>query len=725
MRTPKPMAFIGTACSLILILSLIAAQEIQAAGSGGGGGTREAHGEYKSPFAGLRALVVVPGNSDSDGGVTYGALHQLGMDVVRGEPATLVDAKALGQYNLVATNTLRAFTPAQVAGLKAYLAGGGALYGTWGGPMNCPELLRLCGASAARSVYIRELTLLDSPLTEGIGECHLPFPSFMGDAVLGQKGREMVAFDFADGLRAAKDAEGRCLGILKEHGKGRSAVLGFTPEDYKSITQDTKISDRVFDNLLGWLIPKGATPRSWSNVIEVNLPRRAEIISVSVNGAPVDQPAARLVGSLKTLTLPATAIGAGQTATVRVTYQPLAKARNVETWVHNPSSEFLRAFETPAQAADFLASLHATVVQPLLRSTGGGISYRGGIPGDTCGNPKLTNYPGDYLAEYIDECHKRGIKVIGGVYLDWQKCDWKTSLYQDAPVRIEKSGEPARKNLLCPANPKLLERNLDVVRNLVGNYKMDGLMLDDSYECRRHPCYCDDCKGQFRAYCEQKGAAYKDPALASDTDAEFTALWKGYWNEGFHSFLGKVRETCRARGIPVGGWCGGEAGLDRDFDFLGGMLYGTPPSSARGPLERLGSCGFVTLLWGMDREPANMEEEVVEAIRAGSTDVGFWLHFNRMEGSKDPWGLGTEIMKPLRPYGFTLMPGSLDAVARAFGRVEEEWINYYRNHILAGDSRFVVVSAHLEKDSLTLVIKNTGQRSERRIIGPVDLSAIQ
>ena len=71
------------------------------------------------------------------------------------------------------------------------------------------------------------------------------------------------------------------------------------------------------------------------------------------------------------------------------------------------------------------------------------------------------------------------------------------------------------------------------------------------------------------------------------------------------------------------------------------------------------------------------------------------------------------------------MPGSLDAVASTFGRVEEEWLNYYRDNILAGNPRFAVVSAELEKETLTLVIKNTGHRSERRIIGPVDLSAIQ
>jgi len=671
----------------------------------------------------MRALVVLPENSYwSYDSATYGALCQLGMDVEWGDPAALEDPKVLGQYDLVATNIKRSFTPAQVAGLKAYLADGGALYGSWGGPWTCPELLRLCGASAARSVYIREMTLLESPLTKGIGERHLPFPPWSGYVALRTNGHEMVAFDYVDGLRVAKDSEGRCLGILKEHGKGRSAVLGFAPEQYKFIIPDRKLTDQMLENLLGWLIPKGTTPRSWSNVIKVSLPRRAEIISVSVNGTPVETPVAKPVGSLKTLSLPVTAIGAGQTATVRVAYKPLTKARNVETWVHNPCGEFLHAFETPAQAAEFLTALHATVVQPLLRYPGGSICYRG-IPGDTPrGN--VAKYSGDYLAEYIVECHKRGIKVIGGLYLDWKKYP---QINQTAPALIEKNGEPAKGDLLCPVNPKVQERNLDVVRNLVGNYKLDGLILDDNFEFDRHPCYCDYCKGQFRAYCEKKGAAYKDPSSASATDVEFAALWKSYWKDVVFSFLGKVREACVARGLPVGGWCDGDTGsvrLAKDFDFLGGMVYVAPPSSVRGPLQRLGNCGFVTLLWGMNRRPADMEEEVVEAIRAGSTDVGFWMGFKRMEGSKDKWEVGTD-MKNVKADSYVLMPGTLDAVARSFGRAEEEWLSYYRDNILGGDPRFVVVSARLERDTLTLVVKNLGQCSERRVMGPVDLSAIK
>lgn len=32
-----------------------------------------------------------------------------------------------------------------------------------------------------------------------------------------------------------------------------------------------------------------------------------------------------------------------------------------------------------------------------------------------------------------------------------------------------------------------------------------------------------------------------------------------------------------------------------------------------------------------------------------------------------------------------MLEGSWEAIARAFGRVEEEWLQFYQNHLLTGD----------------------------------------
>ena len=46
------------------------------------------------------------------------------------------------------------------------------------------------------------------------------------------------------------------------------------------------------------------------------------------------------------------------------------------------------------------------------------------MPDDSPDDKLVTNYKGDFLADLIRECHGRGIKVIGGLYLD-----------NDTPVR--------------------------------------------------------------------------------------------------------------------------------------------------------------------------------------------------------------------------------------------------------------------------------------------------
>ena len=82
-------------------------------------------------LAGATALVIQPENSFNGYDFTLSAaLLRRGFDVTQGQPEDLADAANLQPYDLVATNLKRSFTPERVAGLKAYLAAGGAMYGT-------------------------------------------------------------------------------------------------------------------------------------------------------------------------------------------------------------------------------------------------------------------------------------------------------------------------------------------------------------------------------------------------------------------------------------------------------------------------------------------------------------------------------------------------------------------------------------------------------------------
>ena len=656
-------------------------------------------------FAGARVLLVRPENSWGWDSALLGALEHKGLDVTWGEPSLLEDAKALAQFDLVATTIKRSFTPGQVEGLKAYLQAGGSLYGSWGGPMGCPQLLEVCGVQRTWSVYIKEITLLDGPLAKGIDELHWAFPEFAGHVKLSDKGREIVAVKPAGGTVVARDAEGRSLGVIHHYGRGRTAVLGFGPEKVKSHFRSIRDAAVVFDNLLRWLLPNGPRHLSWPGTIQVSLPARADVQSVWADGAPVPKPTVKTYGSLKRVTLDVSRVAAGATTKLSVRYAPLTKARNVETVIHMPAT--LRHFDTPVQAANYVASFNATIVQPLLRGGSGYALYRG-MPEDTHNKKLVIDYPGDWLAEFVHECHGRGIKVIGGVYFAFPK-----SLLKAHPgaVRIDKDGKPAAKGRICFNRPEVQDYNFRTVQHLLDHYSLDGLILDDNFELDGHPCYCDYCKAQFRKYCEQHGAAYQDPATTSD--AAVRALWLECKRDATLALARRVRAIAAEHGVPAGGWVGAgmkPTHLAGAFDYLGGMVYTAPAWAARGPLSVLGDCGYITLLWGTDRPPADLEVEAVEAIRAGSSTVGFWV-LAKEEGPKSS--------------RFRMTKGSFAAIARALGSAEAEWFAFYRDSLVTGDARFVVTEARLGSEELSVTVKNLGRKARRRVQGTVDLSAIE
>jgi hypothetical protein len=666
-------------------------------------------------FAGATALLVEPEHNYNGYDFSISAaLQRRGFAVTPGAPNELTDPARLAAYDLVVTNLKRHFTPEQVAGLKAYLAAGGAMYGNWGGMMACPELLAACGVARARSVYIKELTLTDSPLTVGLGEQHWAFPAFVGHVKLKGDGSEMVAFDRLDGIEVARDAAGHCLGSLRAEGAGRCAVLGFCPSNYRFVTDDSREAGVVLDNLLTWLLPRGPRPHPLPQTVEVNLPRGARVTSVSLDGKRLADPPVRTIGSLTAVTVPVTSLAEGKAMAVRVAATLPKGGRHIETWIHDPVASSFICFE-PAGAADFLVALHTNVVQPLLRYEGGSCCYLNGIAGD---NPRerFAQYQGDLLAEYLKACHAKGIKVVGGLYLDWKR--FPTHL-KDAPPYVAKGQtppQPQRGQRVCPLDAGVWAHNLAIIENVLGHYPdLDGLILDDNFEFDHQPCYCSACQAKFAAYCAAQPGR-PDPQAAAEAG---DATWQAFWKERKLAFCKAVRDACAAHGKPVGGWTGqrGPIAFRGVFDFAGDMVYVEPPSSLAPLWPQVGDFPVVTLLWGMNRTPAGIEGDFAEAIRVGSSIVGFWIAYARVEGATDnPWSLGS------RPGpDFMLTPGSLTAIERAFAGAEQVWWEYYRDHLVTGDARFVVTKGTLDANGLSLTIKRLAAPSAARVVGPVTL----
>jgi len=372
----------------------------------------------------------------------------------------------------------------------------------------------------------------------------------------------------------------------------------------------------------------------------------------------------------------------------------------------------------PAEAADFLATLHVAVVQPLLRYEGGSSCYLRGIPGDRP-RERFTQYQGDLLTDYVKACHARGIKVVGGLYLDWRRFEQHLD---DAPAHVAKNDPSPERKLgqpVCPLNGGVWEHNLSIVRTLLDNYPdLDGVILDDNFEFDRDPCYCPDCLARFAAYCERQPGA-SNPRTEVEAGG---ALWRAFWKEQVLSFCKRIHDLCAAHGKPVGGWTAqrGPIAFRGVFDFAGDMVYVEPPCSVAPLWPQIGDFPVVTLLWGMNRRPEGMEADVVEAIRAGSDTVGFWIQYARQEGVTDnPWSLGWTSQQ-----GFALTPGSLGAIERAFAGAEQAWRDYYRDNLIQGDARFVITRARLEREGLTVAIQRLDHPASQRVMGPIDLAGL-
>jgi len=661
-------------------------------------------------FSGLSALVVRPENSWSWDSAIFGALEERGFQVAYGP---LPGPASLAKYDVVALSIKRTLTPAEAANLAKYVRQGGTVYGSWGGPFDAKGFAPdVCKVAGIRSLRLRRIVLLDSPLASGIDERKLDLALRVGHQAIAPGsgsdpgGWEIVAVKpLAGGIPVATDPAGNVLGVLARHGRGRTAILGFGPEQDKYLAR-RELAGKMLDNLLAWLLAERLQrePTSWPGLVTVSLPARTRNVKVLVDGRPIARPPVRQVGSLAKLNVPVKAVAQGRSVTVTASYDPLAPARNVETVIHLPWNTLRSAAASPARLAGYLASLNATVCQPLLRGSFGHAWYKG-MPQDRHDDKLVKQYQGDFLADLVGECRRRGIRVVGGIYLDNA-----AAVRADAELkRLDRQGKPVKdrygRAMACFNNPKAREHSLATVEDLLKRYKLDGIMLDDNFELDGSDCYCAYCKAGFRRYCAAHGMAYQDPGGASG--GKVAPAWRAYRQECTRTLAGEFRKVARARGVPAGGWVG--VGMDAThlagaLDVLGGMVYSTPPRSARGPLSVLGRCRFLCLLWAPDTPGAALEAEARQAVHAGCAAIGFWVR------GKDG--------------GYEMDAETSAAIRRAFAAAEGQWLDYYRDSLLSGDGRFVIAEGKVTARSLTLTLRNTGRRVTRRIAGRIDLSAL-
>ncbi len=657
-------------------------------------------------FEGFRALVIAPQAvwQEWDSAI-YGALEERGFAVTYRQ--SVGDSPSAEGFDLVALNAERGLTAPEQDVLAHFVAEGGVVYVSWDQPYawgrgaapGAARFLREVGmVGSARAASVREVVVPESAASRGLPLLRCALKVDVGCFKAPEGGWTAVALEPLPGaVVAATDQDGAVLGTLSEHGTGRTAVMGLPPEQEKYF-KDPDLGTRLLDGLLQWLLTKklerGPAPLGY---VTVAVPARAEVTGLYVEGKSVPDAAARQVGSLKTLRLDTSGWPEGEAREIRVAYRPLPPGRNVETVIHMPWGTLRGAADSPAGLAEYLASLGATVCQPLLRSANGRAWYKG-LPDDSLDDRLVTNYQGDFLADVIRECHARGIKVIAGIYFD---SDTPVRRYPEVK-RINRQGQPVQDNYgnyyACFHNPKGQEHNLATIEHLLSHYDVDGLILDDNYwldYSDMYACYCPYCKDAFRQWCEARGAAYVDPASIYEGGA--ADLWWEHKREATRALAARVREIARAHGVPAGGWVSTGIGMTHlagPFDFLGEMDYNSPPRAMRGPLSVMGEHSLICLLWEPNVSGEQLEREVRQAVHAGCQAVGIWT------------GVVAETYKA--------PPEKFEAMKRAFGSAEQEWHRFYEDNVLTGDPRFVVLESSAGPEELRLKVMNAGLSTESR-----------
>jgi len=653
-----------------------------------------------SPFEGLAALVIAPENRWDWDAAIYGALAEHGFNVTYAAPGAL---PPLAGFDLVATDSRRAFPDADVEKLSAFVSAGGALYGSWGGPFGTPGLLRFCRVRGVKSVKAKEISLVPgTPLGAGFetgGALELSLRA--GHAKADADGWEVVVLEpEPDATTVATTTDGRALGAIAKWGQGRTAILGFGPEMARQFA-DPAQAGRLLDNLLGWLLePKlSDTMTGCTGRVALALPAGAKVKAVTVDGDPVSF-AVTPAGSLIRVALDLSRVRNGATGLIEARYTA-PPGRRVETIIHLPWNTLVSAAASPAGLADWLKWLGATVCQPLLRGADGTVWYRG-RPGDQPVRALAAGYRGDFLADLVKECHARGIQVWGGAYLDntvVRDDALRGRVGRDGKAILDRRGRP----LACFNLPENQADNLAEMRRLVADYDLDGLILDDNFELDHDDCFGAYCVRQFKKYCDVNGLAFSDPAKVEE--GTVYDAWIGCRRQATRALVREMTAAPRGRKIVFGGWTGStpRPEFKGEFDVTGCMVYSAPACSVRLPVMYYGG-RVVCLLWEPDNAPADLEADARDAVRAGAPVVGFWIR------SDDG--------------GYRIDDARASAIRQAFAGVQETWAASLRDTILTGDPRYEVVEGILALDHAALSVRNAGARVAARSAGPVDLGAL-
>jgi hypothetical protein len=209
----------------------------------------------------------------------------------------------------------------------------------------------------------------------------------------------------------------------------------------------------------------------------------------------------------------------------------------------DPISKDIALYE-PARLAQLAADVHATAVHYVATAplTGRVIYNSAFRPREPLAGDR------DLLAEMVEQCHKRNIRLIAYFNNHWVSED---NLPPDVPwLTVFANGEPYRPIYgagVCPCtnSPAFLSASLDICTELVRNYDIDGIFFDGP-AFPYGTCYCEHCRRKFQ---ELHGEPIPEEACWDKP------VWHHFLQFRFQSmyeYIDTVRNAIRSvRPIPV------------------------------------------------------------------------------------------------------------------------------------------------------------------------------
>ena len=190
----------------------------------------------------------------------------------------------------------------------------------------------------------------------------------------------------------------------------------------------------------------------------------------------------------------------------------------------------------PKRVAELAADVHATVLHyvataPLTGKTFYHSKWR---------EPEVFLKPDeDYLAQVVEECHARDIKLVAYFNCHWMSDDslppggeWRTR-YADGEVYRTGDVYGGKGTCPCVNSPYFLEQSKGVLKEIVGKYNVDGVFYDGP-GIATGTCYCDTCRKLFR---EKTGAEIPTESNWGDP------IWNAYIAFRYESMTRYFKET--------------------------------------------------------------------------------------------------------------------------------------------------------------------------------------